>query len=226
MTTSTPTTRVRASASSSRGLRRSHVVWATLVASMTVVGGLLLASEGNPRPADLPAAASLSGVVEGRSVAAALQTRVEIDDERWVGIVIHHSGSVSGSPASIGREQEAQGLRGLGYHFVISNGRGSSDGEIHVGYRWSDQLAGAHTVGPDADWYNRHTIGICLVGDGDQRGFSELQLRRLVELVDALKGELGIDDRRVFLHRDVASTSSPGRLFPEGAFRASLASVH
>ena len=45
------------------------------------------------------------------------------------------------------------GLKGLGYHFVIGNGRGISDGELYVGYRWLDQLAGAHAAGANgANW--------------------------------------------------------------------------
>lgn len=208
-----------------RTIRRSHVVWITLLASMTAVGGLLLASEGNPGPGSLPPAAELTRA-EAASISDVLKTAVPLDHTRWQGIVIHHSGSVSGSAASIARSQEEQGLRGLGYHFVISNGRGGPDGEITVGYRWSEQLPGAHALGANAEWYNLHTIAICLVGDGDQRGFTELQLQRLVELVSALQKEFGFSQDQIVLHRDIAPTSSPGRLFPEAAFRARLAELN
>ncbi len=207
-----------------RSVRRSHVVWASLLASMTCVGGLLLLSEGRPGPGALPPAAGLARP-DASSIRDVLDTPVAIDRDRWQGIVVHHSGFVSGSPESLARDHEQQGLRGLGHHFVIANGRGAADGEIHVGYRWSRQLPGAHALGPDADWYNRHTISVCLIGDGDQRGFSELQLRRLVQLVATLADELGIDPERVVLHRDIAPSSSPGRLFPEAAFRARLADL-
>lgn len=207
-----------------RSFKRSHVVWASLLASMTCVGGLLLASEGNPRPSALPPAVELTRT-DAASMSDVLVTPTPLDHERWQGIVIHHSGSVSGSADSIARAHEEQGLRGLGHHFVISNGRGAPDGEVTVGYRWSQQLPGAHALGANAEWYNLHTISICLVGDGDQRGFSELQLQRLVELVSTLQQEFGLDPERVVLHRDVAPTSSPGRLFPEAAFRARLAEL-
>ena len=210
--------------STPRPIKRSHVVWASLLASMTGVGGLLLASEGNPRPGELPPAVELTRA-DAASVGDVLNTPAPLDHQRWQGIVIHHSGAVSGSADSIARGHEEQGLRGLGHHFVISNGRGAPDGEITVGYRWSEQLPGAHALGPDAEWYNLHTISICLVGDGDQRGFSELQLQRLVELVATLQHEFGLKPDQIVLHRDIAPTSGPGRLFPEAAFRARLAEL-
>lgn len=203
-----------------RGWGRTRVVWASLLGAMTVVGGGLVLSDGRPGGAppalvgfDGPGAASIEDV---------LRTRAPLDRERWTGIVIHHSGSVNGSPGSIAREHESQGLRGLGHHFVIGNGRGAEDGEIHVGYRWDQQLPGAHTLGPAGELHNRRSVGICLVGDGERRTFTDAQLARLVQLVSTLQRELGIADDAVLLHREVSSTPSPGRLFPAGAFRAGL----
>lgn len=205
-----------------RAPRRSQIVWASLLASMTCVGGLLLLSEGHAGPGALPPAAGIART-ESASIADVLETPTPLDRERWRGIVIHHSGFVSGSAESLGRDHEHQGLHGLGYHFVIANGRGDTNGEIHVGYRWSQQLPGAHAIGPDAERYNRQYISICLIGDGDQRGFTELQLQRLVQLVATLQDELGFADDEIVLHREIAPSSSPGRLFPEAAFRARLA---
>lgn len=208
--------------SAPRTLRRAHVVWASLLASMTCVGGLLLLSEGHAGPGTLPPAAGITRS-ESASIADVLRTPTPLDRTRWEGIAIHHSGFVSGSAESLARDHEHQGLHGLGHHFVIANGRGAANGEIHVGYRWSEQLPGAHAIGPDAERYNRHYISVCLIGDGDQRGFTELQLQRLVQLVATLQDELGFDDDHVVLHREIAPSSSPGRLFPEAAFRARLA---
>jgi len=191
---------------------------------MTAVGALLLLSDdgsipGMPAPA--MAVASQNDRADG-GIRAVLSTSVPLDHERWTSIVIHDSGATSGSPETIGKEHENQGLRGLGYHFVIANGRGAPDGQIHVGYRWDQQLMGAHTAGPNADLYNRHAIGICLVGDGDRRGFSDTQLERVTDLVRTLCDEFKIAPDQVFLDRDVAPTTSPGRLFPEAEFRARL----
>ena len=136
------------------------------------------------------------------------------------------SGSVAGSPASIAEDQRrVSQVSGLGYHFVLGNGAGMGDGEIHVGYRWLDQLPGAHVAGPHGVEFNARAIGVCLVGDGDRRPFTAEQLRRTTELVQALAARFGIPDDRIFLHSDLAAVSSPGRLFPQTQFRERLAAV-
>ncbi|MBL0927205.1 MAG: N-acetylmuramoyl-L-alanine amidase [Phycisphaerales bacterium] len=210
---------VRRSAQSGR---RTQVVWVSLIGAMTAVGGLLLALEDRPAA---PLAALASTDRTGADLSAIYRTQQPVEKGRWTGIVIHHSGSATGSADTIARQQEARGLLGLGYHFVIANGQGAPDGEVHVGYRWLSQLPGAHASGPKGDQYNRRTIGICLVGDGDRRAFTPAQLQRLAELVASLQKELGIPADQVVLHRDIAATASPGRLFPESAFRAALAAV-
>lgn len=209
-----------------RHLTRRGIVWCALAASMTLVGGLLMAMEGRPAPRlDGLALTMPVDAVGPAGVESVLRTRADLASGRWDGIVIHASGDAFGSPASIARAHEQHGLVGLGHHFVIGNGTGSSDGELHVGFRWLDQLPGAHTAGPDADTYNRRYIGICLIGDGDRRGFTDAQMRRLVELVATLQRELDLPAENIRLHRDVAGVASPGRLFPEAAFRRRLAEV-
>jgi N-acetyl-anhydromuramyl-L-alanine amidase AmpD len=98
-----------------------------------------------------------------------------------------------------------------------------SDGEIYVGYRWMDQLPGAHAGGKNGDNLNLHTISICLVGDGNRRSFSRLQYERLVQLTGALCRELNIPANHVYLHSDVAPTTDPGALFPTADFRREIA---
>jgi len=191
---------------------------------MTLVGGSLLALQGRPAPRldglslSAPVAAMTRAPTE-----AALNTRVPLDRDRWTGIMIHHSGSNAGSAASIQAQHERLNFRGLGHHFIIGNGAGMGDGEIHVGYRWLDQLPGAHAAGPEGQRHNLETISICLVGDGNRRPFTQAQMRRLLELVTGLQSELGLTPDRVLLHRDAAAVDDPGRLFPELEFRAALA---
>ncbi len=203
---------------------RSRVVWLSLVGAMTGVGGLLVALEGQRTPRMDGIALVATPPAQGpSSIGVVFNTRTPLQPGRWQGVVIHDSGALSGSASTIASEHEARGLHGLGYHFVIGNGRGGADdGELHVAYRWLDQLPGAHTAGPDQDRYNRGSIGICLVGDGDRRPFTEAQLNRLVELVAALQRECGFAAESVVLHRDVAPVASPGRLFPAAAFERGL----
>ncbi|MEZ6241527.1 MAG: peptidoglycan recognition family protein [Phycisphaerales bacterium] len=200
--------------------RRTKTVWGALAVSMTLVGGGLSALTGSTpglrQGATLSPLASLSGP---SSIESVFHTREPVADHEWNAIVIHHSASPVGSPQSIDEQHRAMGLTGLGYHFVIGNGLGMGDGEVHVGYRWLDQLPGAHVAGPAGQTYNRTSIGICLVGDGDRRAFTDAQMARLVELVSALMKQTGIPPERVYLHSDLASTRSPGAYFPAAEFR-------
>ena len=200
--------------------RRAKVVWASLVGSMTAVTALLMALDhGAPTRLDglsLPAMAVTQSSV---SIEAVFQTRVPVEADQWLAIVIDHTGDPFGTPASIDAAHRAMGLRGLGADFVIGNGQGMGDGEIHVSERWLEQQPGAHTAGPDGDWYNRHAIGITLVGDGTRRGFSQIQMTRLLDLVSALAREYDIPPERIVLHSDVAPVAGPGRYFPAASLR-------
>ncbi len=207
-------------------LGRAQVVWLSLMGAMTGVGGLLLALDGTRAP-------RLDGMALARPIAASgpsaidlvFDTRAPIEEGRWDGIVIHHSGSMLGSAADVAAAHEARGLHGLGYHFVIGNGRGSGDGEIHVGYRWLDQLPGAHVAGENAGALNRRYLGVCLIGDGDRRPFGDTQLSRSADLVGALLDRLGLGVDDVLTHRDLAPVSSPGVRFPESEFRERVRSA-
>lgn len=227
---------VRGSLSSSR---RTRCVWALFAASMTAVGGTLLLLDGAaPRTVLASTTTLLRAPLELQPESVA-PVAAPLDRERWTSIVIHHSGLPAGNAASIERHQQAAGISGLGYHFVIGNGHGFGDGEIHVGYRWSHQLPGAHVAarprsqaasdiarvsrGPvDFAALRERSIGICLVGNGDRSDFTPRQLRELVSLVRALQRELGIPATQVFLHRDLADVTSPGERFPAAEFESRL----
>lgn len=213
----------KASSAASPGFTRDQVVLASLIGFMTVVGGLLWLLDGAPRPETsglrLPALVASAGP---NSLESAFDLETPIEGDRWHGIVIHHSASPHGSGATLDRDHRSMGLNGLGYHFVIGNGNGASDGELHVGRRWLDQTPGAHTAGPEGDWYNLNTIGICLVGDGDRRDFTPAQIQRLVQTVNELQRRLDLPAGSVRLHRELAGTNSPGLRFPAASFREQL----
>ncbi len=204
--------------------RRSRLVWGSLVGSMTLVGGMLYVLDRSPAPrlegVSLPALMAPGG---GTSIETIFGTRRPLDAARWQAIVIHHSESPSGKPATLDAAARANGLKELGYHFVVGNGNGMADGELFVARRWRDQAPGAHVAGPNGPWFNEHAIGICLVGDGDRGSVSPAQLERLEELTASLCRRFGIPRERVYLHSQLARTTSPGKLFPATAFREELA---
>lgn len=215
--------RSRNTRSASTGVR-TRIVWGSFMAAMTTVGGLFWVLQGGPAPRlDGLALTPMVAAAGPSSIEAVFKTRAPIQNKRWQAIVIHHSGSLYGSPALIEAQQRAMNITGLGYHFVIGNGSGMEDGEVHVGYRWLDQLPGAHVAGAKGDWYNRNAIGICVVGDGRRQPFTEQEMRRLVQLVSALAEQLQIPQDHIYLHSELTQTDDPGRMFPEAAFREQLA---
>jgi len=220
-----PTDADQADRASADPRRRRRNVWLSLLASMTAVGALLLTLQDRPLTHNEGLALVATGSPAASSIEAVFQTRAPLDEQRWRGVVIHHSGSMYGSASTLDAQHRANNLHGLAYHFVIGNGAGADNGELHVGYRWLEQLPGAYAPGHDGSRYNHNFVGICLIGDGNRRPFTQAQVRRLTQLVAALQRRLQIAPENVLLGRDLSATTSPGRLFPETAFHEHLQSM-
>lgn len=109
------------------------------------------------------------------------------------------------------KDKNGKTWQGIGYHFLIGNGNGMSDGEIEPTFRWRQQLQGAHAGN---DEYNQHGIGICLIGNFEKERPSAPQMTAIKQLVAVLKKEYRIPSREVVGHRDVRATACPGKLFP------------
>lgn len=202
---------------------RTRTVWIALGAAMTAGVGLLsLLDPGSPVRGGGVSLSPLMATGGVRGVDAVFGTREDIRPGRWGSIVVVHSGSPAGSPASVEEQHRAVGYDGMGFHFLVGNGTGMSEGQIHVGYRWMDQVDGADLAGIAS---SRGVIEVCLVGDGDRRPFSDEQIHRAAQLVAALADRLEIPSSEIHLHSDLAQTSSPGRYFPRQAFEDLIASM-
>lgn len=151
------------------------------------------------------------------------QYREQSGDHRWSGgprprdwryIVVHHSATESGSADFFHRQHLERGWDELGYHFVIDNGNGGPDGRVEVGPRWRKQKHGAHCGGTPGNEYNEVGIGICLVGNFQNRMPSERQMQSLNELLAYLMATYDIPPERVIAHKDApgASTECCGRV--------------
>ncbi|MCH8165726.1 MAG: N-acetylmuramoyl-L-alanine amidase [Planctomycetes bacterium] len=201
---------------------RAKIVWSSFLASMTLMAGLLALGDHRARPG-FPA--THTGLI-GDSPALDPIFRIDapLDRSRWKGIIIHHSGEPAGDAESMRRLYLAYGFEGMGYHFLIGNGNGMGDGVIHVGERWVKQLPGAHARGAQAQYHNQHSIGLCLIGNGNRRPLTDRQMTQLISLVRRLQRELNIPASAVRLHRDVApgSTDSPGEYFPAAQLEQQL----
>jgi N-acetyl-anhydromuramyl-L-alanine amidase AmpD len=135
----------------------------------------------------------------------------------WRAIVVHHSGSRRDTTASIDRWHRKRGWDGIGYHFVIGNGREMPAGQIDPTFRWWQQREGAHAgSSPQSKPLNETGIGICLIGNFNEDQPEDYQTERLVELCATLIRHLpGLTPASIIGHRDVPGkdTDCPGKLF-------------
>ncbi len=142
-------------------------------------------------------------------------TSLRIQRGRWRYVVLHHSGIEAGNARSYGAAHKRRGMEnGLAYDFVIGNGKDSGDGEIEIGPRWLKQIDGGHVRNA---FYNTHGIGICLVGNFENRRPGARQMESLTALVDWLRDDAPLGARPKFtVHRwvDKNHTLCPGRYFP------------
>jgi hypothetical protein len=143
--------------------------------------------------------------------------------DRWECIVIHHSASDSGGAVRFDKiHREKNGWDGLGYDFVIGNGTDTPDGTVEVGFRWKQQKDGAHCKTPD-EYYNKHGIGICLVGNFDNYDPTAAQMKSLETLCAFLTKRFHIAPDHVFTHGGVTHrTACPGKRFQLQIFRNQL----
>ncbi|MHC4985996.1 MAG: peptidoglycan recognition protein family protein [Planctomycetota bacterium] len=173
-----------------------------------------IGDEGHPRPRQGESLATAASAND-RPVGSAPGRR------QWRYIVIHHSATDGGNAAQFDAHHRDQGMDELGYHFVITNGRGGPDGAVQVGPRWRKQKHGAHCGGTPNNEYNEHGIGICLVGNFDHSRPTASQRAALDSLVRHLTETYGIPAKNVVTHQDapLASTECPGRSLRDYVFR-------
>jgi N-acetyl-anhydromuramyl-L-alanine amidase AmpD len=148
-----------------------------------------------------------------------------VEPQEWKYLVLHHSATERGSVAAIDREhrqrkdQFGNPWLGIGYHFVIGNGRGMPDGHIEATFRWKEQIHGAHARSPR---YNRWGIGICLIGDFETEPPTLRQMDSARQLCQWLMSRHDIETNGLLRHLDVAATRCPGRLFPYDTLMESI----
>lgn len=92
---------------------------------------------------------------------------------------------------------EDRGWSDIGYHFVIRR-----DGTVEKGRK--EYRQGAHAFG-----YNKHSLGICMVGGVDQRGksagnFTSPQYYALAKLLATLVKKYDLPQSAIVGHRDLS----------------------
>lgn len=132
----------------------------------------------------------------------------------WKHIVIHHTATASATARGIDRfhREKRHMENGMAYHFLIGNGRGMGDGEIYIGNRWKKQIQGGHLA---SEQLNMSSIGICLVGNFEEKGPTARQMESLEALLRKLIQQTGLSRSALTTHRSIhpRHTSCPGRHF-------------
>ncbi len=151
------------------------------------------------------------------------------DRSKWNAIIVHHTATETGSASIIDRIHRNRGFDGLGYDFIINNGNGNPDGLVEVGYRWKQPLTGAHCHSRtrNDNYWNKHSIGIALIGNFEENYPTDRQYESLAELITFLASRYSISDRNILGHKQVpgASTKCPGKNFSWYMLRRSMSSI-
>lgn len=207
-----------------------HLCWISLVIAMMLCSCASVSSDSNNIPPINPVITNptrndIEGIVRGpfkdyqllRPIMSKLMVKKRFP---WRYVVWHHSATANGNATQFDIMHKKKGWKGLGYHFVIGNGYGCKDGEIEVGFRWPQQIEGAHA---GSDLYNRYGIGICLVGDFQKTHPTTKQIESLVQLTKYLLKEYHIPVSNVVTHQETGrDTLCPGRYFPVDTLRSRL----
>ena len=156
----------------------------------------------------------LAGPIRPSTLSARLSP--EVAARKWEYIVLHHSATEGATVEAIDAAHRARKdavgrpWLGIGYHFVVGDGRGIPDGEIEPTFRWRDQIHGAHA---GDRLHNDSGIGLCLVGNFDEHPPTQRQVAATKQLIADLCTTYDIDDSHVIVHKDLSATNCPGKLF-------------
>ncbi|MFN7131183.1 MAG: N-acetylmuramoyl-L-alanine amidase [Myxococcales bacterium] len=136
-------------------------------------------------------------------------------------VIVHCSDSPWGDASVIEEWHRARGFSGIGYHFVVLNGKRRTsrvyieddDGRIELGRPETEP--GAHCLG-----FNSKSLGVCLIGRG---AYTDRQMAVLRKLVASLMQRHNVPAYQVLGHGEADPKSKkPCPMLDMAAFRASL----
>lgn len=87
----------------------------------------------------------------------------------------------------------------IGYGYFIDR-----EGVIHQGRMDTEEQA--HTLGQ-----NKNSIGICLMGNGEDRDFTPEQYKSLEILIERKRLEYGISKHQIYGHQNFVATLCPSK---------------
>jgi N-acetyl-anhydromuramyl-L-alanine amidase AmpD len=122
---------------------------------------------------------------------------------RWSYIVIHHSAGEYGNIEflqKVHRERQSRDLiDAIPYHYIIGNGKGLGVGVVKSDWRKSWHIWGMYVSRHNKD-RNFRGLGICLIGNFENHGVSDMQYRALVKLTKELMQRYNIPIENISGH--------------------------
>jgi len=157
-------------------------------------------------------------------------------DRKIERIYVHCSASERGTAEVIDQWHRSRRWDGIGYHFVINNGKMTPEGGLPEGFI---QLGrDVETQGAHVKSDNAHSLGICVIGSYEKFSFhtggGEVDLYRALGLLCAhLCKHLKLPVRQVLGHREVnlvpgtehTTKTCPGSRVDMDAVRAFITSI-
>lgn len=150
---------------------------------------------------------------------------------RWKYIVIHHSAGNYGNIEFLQKvhrqRQSNDPIDAIPYHYIIGNGNGMKMGEVASDWRQNNHLWGAHVSGRNSD-RNFRGLGICLIGNFEQKPVPELQYQALLQLTSKLVQTYSISIDNISGHglTPGETTLCPGKNFPIEQLKLELTKKH
>lgn len=180
---------------------RARMIWVALVVSMTSVGGVLYALDPSAKSHDAKALMAKTPAALAESKAPGTWTKIVLVDTGSPfadAQTLHDHGVQLGEPA------------GVGYHFVIGNGRGLDDGRPYSCKFWNEQTPASAVYAPGA--IDGTTIVIGVAGNTKRDRVTVAQFEQARSLVADLMRK-----HRISFDRVDFSRLGPG--FGAAAFR-------
>lgn len=182
--------RSKSSKAPARDAQRTKVVWGTLLASLTVVAGVLYVVNGAGKGDGI---ALMSVAPKPGSI---FETPAALNG--WNRIVIIDNSSPFGNVETLTKRAAELGeTSGIGVHFVVGNGRSLDDGKAYRLDRWDQQAPASPAYGSDLS--DGKTIVICLVGNTERSRVTDAQFQNTATLTARLAARFGIPASRVEL---------------------------
>ncbi len=119
------------------------------------------------------------------------RTHVPVNRPKWLNIVVNKAPTADHDVAQ-------------SCHFIVSDGTQA----IATTELWKRQVDGYHTFAPGHDW-NADSIGVCFLGELDDKNLSARQFKELMTLVRTLQHNFTIRPEHVYLHSELDNRTEP-----------------